>query len=319
MEAGVEKGVVGPVPGRRVPVHESPEVHAFLAADASQQAALLERWGLGRAVALMMVNACENRCFFCANPGTIAVPPELVTRWDHLARHLAGRPADTVRLLIGGNEPALHPDFDRVMETAWELGYREVELMTSGLQLGGARLAPWVAHGLRGVAVPIYGATAAPHDEVCGTVCFDRLVAGLDAAHAAGVRIWLHTLALRRTVDGLGELAAWAWDRWQAPVAVAPLREKDGQFRYDTETVPLSELQARLPGLPPSLHLVGMPACLDRGRARGSATVIEMYFRTQLRAWDPSCAACADRPTCAGVVAAQLQRWGADGLAPRAV
>lgn len=308
----------GPVPGRPVPVHENPEVHDFLAAGAARQADLLEGWGLGRSVALMMINACENRCFFCANPGTIAVPPDLLTRFDAVERHLRGRPADVDRLLVGGNEPTLHPDFDRSMALAHELGFRRIELMTSGLQLARPeRLAAWVGWGLDAVAVPIYAGRPGPHDAVCGTVCFDKLVDGLDAAHAAGVKLYLHTLALRRTIDELGELADFAWRRWQAPVAVAPLREKAGLFAFDAETVPLDELQRRLSDLPASLGLVGMPDCLDRGRARGSATVIEMYFRTQLRAYAPSCQGCADRPTCPGVVSAQLARWGEAGLAPR--
>ena len=104
-----------------------------------------------------------------------------------MERHLRGRPADVDRLLVGGNEPTLHPDFDRSMALAHELGFRRIELMTSGLQLARPeRLAAWVGWGLDAVAVPIYAGRAGPHDAVCGTVCFDKLVDGLDAAHAAG-------------------------------------------------------------------------------------------------------------------------------------
>jgi pyruvate-formate lyase-activating enzyme len=303
---------------RFVPVHEDPRVHAFMAADAPAQVEILTAWGLRPAVALVLLNACENQCFFCANAGTTAVPPERNTPWEHIERHLRGKPPGIDRLLVGGNEPTLHPHFDRMMALAHELGFREVELMTSGLQLAvPGRLAAWVAHGLREVAIPIYSADAALHDAVCGTPCWDRLVAGLDAARAAGVRVWLHTLALRRTVDGLPALAALARERWDAELAVAPLREKQGLFRWDAETVTLDVLARALDGLPEHVALVGMPDCLDRGRARGSAQVIEMYFRTQLRAFDPVCSACLDQPSCPGVVAAQLQRHGASGLSPR--
>lgn len=303
---------------REVPSHEDAEIHEFLAAGAARQAELLERWGFPRAVVLMLFNACEARCFFCANPGTVAVPDDQRTRWAAMEQHLRGRPVGETRLLVGGNEPLLHPDIDRAFALAAELGFTWIELMTSGLQLAHPeRLARWVEHGLRSVAVPIYSQDPTLHDAICGVPCHARLLAGLDAARDAGVQIWLHTLALRRNVDELDALARWAGERWGAPVAVAPLREKDGLFRYDPENVPLAELQERLPGMSPNLHLVGMPACLDRGRARGSATVIEMYFRTQRREHAPVCAGCADRKGCPGVVAAQLRRWGEQGLVAR--
>lgn len=297
-----------------VPVHEDPRVHEFLGAAAARQVAILNEWGLAPTVALILVNACENRCFFCASPGTTEVAPADVTGWDRIRAHLDGRPADVERLVIAGNEPVLHPAFERALAHAHALGFRDVQLMTSGLRLDDASLARWVGWGLASVAVPIYAAEARLHDAVCGTPCFDRLVQGLDAAHRAGLRLHLHTLALRRTVDGLPALARFVQDRWGATLAVAPLREKP-LFVWDDETVPLDEIDELLSGL--EVSRLGLPTCIGRGLPRAEALVVDVYFRTQRRGYATACEGCADRVGCPGVVAAELERRGGRGLRPR--
>lgn len=295
-------------------LHEDPAVHAFMEADAAGQARILASWGMDPAVALIVVNTCENACFFCANPGTTAVPDDEVTPADRIAAHLAGRPDDVETLLIGGNEPMLHPWFEDAMTRAWALGYRRVELMTSGLRLTPQRVASLVARGLSAVAVPIYSTEGALHDAVCGARCYDRLVAGLDAAVAAGVRVDLHTLVLRRTLHTLPDLVRMCRERWGARLAVAPLRDKAGLFAYDDEAVPLSALHDALAGL--DVSLLGMPDCLLPDAPRGSAPIIDVYFRTQLRAFGGPCAGCARRSTCRGVVLAEIARHGGAGLRP---
>ena len=162
---------------REVPSHEDAEVHEFLAADAAGQADRLERWGFPRAVVAMLFNACEARCFFCANPGTVAVPDAERTRWEAIEAHLRGRPPGETRLLVGGNEPTAHPDFDRLLALASELGFTWIELMTSGLRLADPdRLARWVGWGLRSVAVPIYSVDGDVHDAICGVQLGLRLL-----------------------------------------------------------------------------------------------------------------------------------------------
>jgi molybdenum cofactor biosynthesis enzyme MoaA len=299
----------------RVPEHEDPAVHEFLAAGPARQAEVLAAWGHAPAVALVLHNSCENRCFFCASPGTIAVPASEITPWDRVAAHLDARPDGVRKLLVGGNEPTLHPSFERALARAWDAGFDHVELMTSGLRFDASRLARWIARGLRSVAVPIYGSRSSLHDAVCGTPCFDRLVAGLDAAREAGLAIHLHTLALRRTIDDLPRLAELARDRWGSTLGIAPLRDKP-LFAWGEESVPLGELTERLAALRVPVGRMGLPTCVGRHLDEGGAEVVRVYFRTQRRGFAAACEACLDRPACAGVVAAELAR-GAPGLSPR--
>lgn len=297
---------------------EDAEVRAFLVADVASQARQMAAWGVAPAVLLILTNACENRCFFCANAGTTAVPPERFTRWEDIAARLRARPEGVTRLFIGGNEPMLHPRFGDALVLAKASGFTSIELMTSGMQLADASARAAVLDaGLADVAVPIYAAEAGLHDAICQTACWDRLAEGLDAVRAAGVRVWVHTLALRRNRDALAPLADLVRDRWGGALAIAPVREKAGLFGWREEALSLSEMGMLCQGLPPDVTLVGWPSCLDRGRPRGSASVMDLYFRTQLRTFAPACDGCLDRPTCPGVVDAQLRQFGAAGLVPR--
>lgn len=305
---------------RTPPRHEDGRVHDFMSAPPTAQVAALRELGLPAAVPLILVNACENRCFFCASPGTIAVPERDITTWARIEAHLRARPADVDTLWIAGNEPVLHPHFERTLALATEVGFRHVALMTSGLHLADeGALDRWTGLGLSEVAVPLYATDAALHDAVCGAVCHASITRGLDLAHARGVRLFLHTLALRRNVHELHPLARQCVERWDTTLAVAPLREKEGQFVWDAEAVPLAELAETLRQLPDdgSLTLLGMPRCVDRRRPLASHPMIEMYFRTQRREHPAACAPCLDMAVCPGLVLAQVERFGDAGVAPR--
>lgn len=297
---------------------EDAEVRAFLVADVASQARQMAAWGVAPAVLLILTNACENRCFFCANAGTTAVAPERFTPWQDIEARLRARPHGVTRLFIGGNEPMLHPRFADALDFAKSQGFTSIELMTSGMQLADASARSRLLDaGLSDVAVPIYADRASLHDAICQTTCWDRLTEGLDAVHAAGVRVWVHTLALRRNRDVLPGLATLVADRWGTALAIAPLREKVGLFGWRDEALSLAEMGPLCASLPQDVTLVGWPSCLDRGRRRGSASVMDLYFRTQLRTYAPTCDACVDRPSCPGVVDAQLRQFGAAGLTPR--
>lgn len=300
---------------------EDGEVQDFIFAPPGDQVAMLEAWSQPPAVALVLFNACANRCFFCAQPGTISVPEADVTGWDRISAQLWGaRPEGVDRLMVGGNEPTLHPLFERLMAEAGPAGFREVDLMTSGMALADLdALDRWVALGLHSVVVPLYAPVAEVHDDICGTTCFDVTVAGLEAARARGVTVHVHTLALRRNVDHLEGLATWVHDAFGGTLALAPLREKDGLFQWDAEALTLAEVRRWLagPGRGLPVTLLGWPSCVDRSVARGSAQLIEMYFRTQLRQYAPACEGCMDRQECLGVVQALLDRVQPDDLVPR--
>jgi pyruvate-formate lyase-activating enzyme len=304
--------------GLPVAPHEDPAMLAVLTAKANDQPALLSQLGLEPAVVLVLDNACESQCFFCANPGTRDVPAERQTSWQSITQHMSGRPADVERLLVGGNDPVLHPDFGRLLVAAADAGFRQIEVMTSGISLGDAPLDVWRRLGVETLTVPIYSVDAATHDAICGVACFDKLARGLELAARAGIKIEVHTVVMRRTLPGLVALAAWVESRFGGSLALAPLREKADVFRYDDEAVPLPELEALLASLPPHapVSLLGLPRCLAPERARGGAAIMQIYFSTQRRGYAKVCADCSLRAACPGIVAGELARRGDTGLRP---
>ena len=300
------------------PAHEDAAARVVLTAGVAEQHAALRAWGLPPVRLLVLYNACAFRCFFCASGGTSDRRAEDRTPWAAIEAHLSpALPAEGGRLIVAGNEPLLHPDFDRLLALAQRQGFDHVELMSSGTPLAAAgRRAAWVKAGLRAVAVPLYAAEPDVHDAIVGAPAFEVRVAALDAAAAEGVRVEVHTLALRRTAAALAPLARLVSARWGTTLALAPLRDKEGQFDWAREALSLPELGGLLGAWPAEvpLRLVGFPACLAPGLPRGAADTIGLYFRTQRQGFAPICGGCAARPACPGVVEAHLRAHGGAGL-----
>jgi pyruvate-formate lyase-activating enzyme len=301
------------------PDHEDPALHALLRADPAGQAAWLAERGLPPAVLLPLVNACAQRCFFCAGPGTTDLPDAARTPEAVALAHLAARPPGVVRLLVGGNEPTLHPAFARVLGEARAAGYTRVDLMTNGATLRG-NAAAWAAAGLAEVVVPLYAVDAATHDAICGVRCHDTVLAGLDEAVAAGVRVRPHTLLLRSTLAELPALARAVRLRFGERLAVGLLRAKPG-FDWNAAAPSFGEIRAALARVPPEDHplLLVAPPCLGWGAGREgvvpgpervpavaeeAALLATLYFSSQARGFLAACAGCGARAACPGVVTA---------------
>lgn len=288
--------------------HEDARVVGLLTAPPAEQLRRITGWGLPPATLLLMMNACENRCFFCANEGVLRpAARDITTRQDIEVRLSANRGLPVSTLCIIGTEPTAHPDFERALSLAQETGFTRIELMTSGLRLAQSGVAEhWFARGIRSVAVPLYGATAAIHDAVVGTPSFERTALGLDRALKAGISVRIHTLALCRTLDSLGSLAQLVRERWGDILAIAPVRPKEALFDYNIEAPTLDQVAAVVAEL--DVSLVGFPACVAPEKRRDAALVMQLYFRGQATAFAPACAPCARQSVCSGIVVGEMGR-----------
>ena len=190
--------------------------------------------------------------------------------------------------------------------------------MTSGLHLAEPCVAEqWRKAGITQVAIPVYSADAQQHNSVCGSDCHEALVSGLDQAQSAGIKLHLHTLALRRTLAGLPNLARLCQQRWAVPIALAPARPKEGVWDFNTEEPSIAEVRTVLERIPSeALTLLGWPACLDPSRDRGASLIMSLYFRGQMRGHPPVCGECAIHSGCSGLLQALHDRDGSSGLAP---
>jgi pyruvate-formate lyase-activating enzyme len=282
-------------------LHEDADVHLFLRGNPAEQLAWLRARGYPDATLLALHNACAQRCFFCAGPGTTGVPPSEWSPETSALAQLAARPAGVRHLMVGGNEPTLHPAFEALLAAARAGGFRRVDLMTNGAGLA-ARAGAWAAAGVTEVVVPLYSAEADTHDAIVGARAWQGVVEGLDAAHAAGIAVRVHTLLLRENLPGLAALAALVRRRWGHRLGVAMLREK-GSFDF-VGSAPSFPALVRAVGDVPAVDRpvgIGTPDCLPTVR-EAPALVAELYFRTQARSRGRGCAPCGEAG-CRGLVA----------------
>jgi hypothetical protein len=288
-----------------------------MGASLAEQASTLAEWGLPRAGLLILMSPCENRCYFCAQPAVTHPPPEDWTPPERVGALLEqNRSLGLDRLCIGGTEPLTHPSFTDALRQAKDVGFSDIELMTSGLRLAQPGVADaWRDAGITRIAVPIYSADREVHDGVCGTRCHTTLIDGLDRAQSAGLHLSLHTLALRRTVSGLPDLSRLCQERWSTSLALAPARPKDGVWDFESEAPSLAEVGAGIRDIPSThLTLMGWPACFEADRNRGGSLVMSLYFLGQARVHAAVCTDCSARSRCAGLVSSLHTRDGSTGL-----
>ena len=112
------------------------------------------------------------------------------------------------RCFFTGGEPLARPDILELCSHVVDTHRRELVILTNGTLLSGDRLARLAALARRGalhVQVSLDGPTAEINDPIRGQGSFARIVAGVTAAVAAGLRPTLTTTILRHNV---GELDA---------------------------------------------------------------------------------------------------------------
>lgn len=291
-------------------VHEERRVLELITAPLPEQLRALAEWGLPRAGLLLLMNACENHCFFCANEGVKSPRPETITRWDAVERWLDdNRVARAETLSVVGTEPALHTEFHRALAKAREVGFTSIEVMTSGLQLAEPGAASrWAELGVRRVCVPLYASDAALHDAVVGRgAAHERTMRGLESAQRAGIEVRIHTLALTRTLAGLSSLARSVRDTFDTRLSIAPVRPKESVFDHVREAPTFERFEEALRDVD-DVGLVGFPLCVAPERPRDAALTMQLYFRGQATGFADECAACSVRSACSGVPVAELTR-----------
>jgi hypothetical protein len=296
--------------------HEVDEVGLLASGTVAQQLVLLRKWNLGDAALVMMMSHCLGRCSFCGADEVVNPPASRITTWERIESVLRqAADLELATLLIGGNEPTTHADFERTLALADELGFEEIQLMTSALLLADLDTARrWRRHRLSSIAVPIYGADRETHEAIVQCDSHAQLLAGLDHAAQLGITVHPHTLALRSTLPHLRELSELVRSRWGARLSVGPVRPKEDRFDYARVAPTLAEVREAIGDV--DVSLVGFPLCVG-DKPREAAMVIQTYFRTQATGFAEICQPCSDRSGCPGVVLGELARSGSQDLIPR--
>src|ERR1700741_186489 len=208
----------------------------------------------GRTLSYLRVSVtdrCDLRCFYCMSEDMTFLPKADLLTLEELDRLCSAFIAKGVKKLrLPGGEPLVRRN---VMSLVRSLSrhlksgaLRELTMTTNGTQL--ARFASELADcGIRRINVSLDTLDAAKFRAITRWGELDKVLAGIEAARAAGLAVKINTVALKNlNEDEIPSLLRWAHGNGMALtlIEVMPMGEI-GAGRID-QYVPLSLVRARL-------------------------------------------------------------------------
>ena len=208
----------------------------------------------GRSVSYLRVSVtdrCDFRCVYCMPEHMTFLPKADVLSLEELDRLCSAfirKGVDKLRLT--GGEPLVRRDvmklfgsLGRHLETG---GLKELTLTTNGSQL--ARFASELAAcGVKRVNVSVDTLDAEKFRKITRWGDFAKVLAGIDAAQTAGLKVKINVVALRGVNDSeIPELIAWAHGRGMdmTLIETMPMGDIDGD--RTEQYLPLSLVKADL-------------------------------------------------------------------------
>ncbi|MGE3545098.1 MAG: GTP 3',8-cyclase MoaA [Kofleriaceae bacterium] len=202
-----------------------------------------------RYLRVSVTDRCNYRCSYCMPeqledqlafaPRSAVLSFEEIGRLVRLFADLGVR-----KIRLTGGEPTVRKGIvDLVGRIAWVPGIEQV-VMTSNGHLLAELAAPLAAAGLAGVNVSLDTLDADRFHRLTARGDLDRVLAGIDAAVAAGLKVKTNAVALQGVNDGeLVALCEDAWRRGAVPRFIEHMPMSEGQlYRSDAQ---LSSAQIR--------------------------------------------------------------------------
>jgi GTP 3',8-cyclase len=208
----------------------------------------------GRTISYLRVSVtdrCDFRCVYCMAENMSFLPKAEVLTLEELDRLCSAFIARGVKKLrLTGGEPLVRRGVMTLVESlSRHLGTGDLDELT--LTTNGSQLAKYAAelkaHGMRRINVSLDTLDADKFRAITRWGDLKQVLAGIDAAQEAGLKIKINTVALRGVNDDeLPQLIAWAHGRGMdlTLIEVMPLGEI-GEGRLD-QYLPLSMVRARL-------------------------------------------------------------------------
>src|SRR6185437_12392341 len=208
----------------------------------------------GRTISYLRVSVtdrCDLRCFYCMSEDMTFLPKADLLTLEELDRLCSAFIAKGVKKLrLTGGEPLVRRNvMSLVRALSRHLGsgaLRELTMTTNATQL--ARFARELSDcGIRRINVSLDTLDAAKFRAITRWGELDKVLAGIEAARAAGLAVKINTVALKNlNEDEIPSLLRWAHGNGMALtlIEVMPMGEI-GAGRID-QYVPLSLIRARL-------------------------------------------------------------------------
>ena len=208
----------------------------------------------GRTISYLRVSVtdrCDLRCFYCMSEDMTFLPKADLLTLEELDRLCSAFIAKGVRKLrLTGGEPLVRRNvmsLVRSLSRHLDSGaLNELTLTTNGSQL--ARFATELRDcGIRRVNVSLDTLDPAKFRDITRWGDLSKVMAGIDAAQAAGLAVKINAVALKNlNEDEIPSLMEWAHGRGMALTLIEVMPMGDiGEARID-QYLPLSMLRARL-------------------------------------------------------------------------
>ncbi|MBC8071919.1 MAG: GTP 3',8-cyclase MoaA [Deltaproteobacteria bacterium] len=202
---------------------------------------------------LSLTDRCNYRCTYCMPDRKLAYGPraELLALEEVILVVAAFARMGVGRVRLTGGEPTLRRG---LVELVAELarvqgpdGPIELVMTTNGESLA-ELAAPLRAAGLAGLTVSLDSLRPDRFAAITRRGHLDRVVAGIEAARAAGFpNLKLNTVAIRGfNDDELAELAEWAWQRELTPRFIEVMPMAGGELFVPGELMPAAQIRARV-------------------------------------------------------------------------
>lgn len=226
-----------------------------------------------RYLRVSVTDRCNYRCTYCM-PEDLGQeitfqPRTAVLTFEELERLATVFARFGVRKLrLTGGEPTVRRGIVELVGRLRAVPGIEQVVMTSNGHLLGELAAPLAAAGLAGVNISIDTLDPAKFARLTGRGDLSRVLAGFEAAVAAGLRVKLNAVALAtENADELVALCEYAWARGATPRFIEHMPMSGGQLYAEDAELPAREIrrriEARFGALEPST-----PATADAGPAR---------------------------------------------------
>jgi cyclic pyranopterin phosphate synthase len=200
-----------------------------------------------RTVRVSLTDRCDLACVYCRPSRSDGYLEKRMDdeAWRAMVRALVQ--AGVRRVRITGGEPLLHPRVTELVAFVSSLGVDDLALTTNATLL--EKLArPLRDAGLRRLTVSLDSLVPERFWRITRGGRLDRVLAGIDAARAAGFdELKTNTVVLRdENDDELAAIVEWAWARGIVPRFIEVMRVGEGANLPPHALVGHAEMRARL-------------------------------------------------------------------------